>query len=65
MSFLEKTWTWNDMDALATKAKAAGKMIGGFRDDVFSPYYLRTVAQKMYNAEGTALGYTDDKLFVQ
>ncbi|CAN7697663.1 ABC transporter substrate-binding protein [Paenibacillus sp. LjRoot153] len=60
----EKNWTWNDMDALATKAKAAGKIMGGFRDDVFFPYYLRTLGQKMYNAEGTALGYTDDKMFI-
>ncbi|OAS16941.1 ABC transporter substrate-binding protein [Paenibacillus oryzisoli] len=57
-------WTWTDMDALATKAKAAGKIMGGFRDDVFFPYYLRTLGQKMYNAEGTALGYTDDKMFI-
>ncbi|KRE83888.1 sugar ABC transporter substrate-binding protein [Paenibacillus sp. Soil766] len=60
----EKNWTWSDMDAMATKAKAAGKIMGGFRDDVFFPYYLRTLGQKMYNAEGTALGYTDDKMFI-
>ena len=60
----EKNWTWNDLDAITAKAKAAGKIMGGFRDDVFFPYYLRTLGQKMYNAEGTALGYTDDKLFV-
>ena len=28
------------------------------------PYYLRSVDQKMYNADGTALGYTDDKPFI-
>jgi multiple sugar transport system substrate-binding protein len=60
----EKNWTWNDLDEITAKAKAAGKITGGFRDDVFFPYYLRTLGQKMYNAEGTALGYTDDKLFV-
>ncbi|MDU0199759.1 ABC transporter substrate-binding protein [Paenibacillus sp. MAH-36] len=61
-----KDWTWEDYDAVAAKAKAGGKQIGGFalHHEVFFPYYLRTVDQKMYNADGTALGYTDDKPFI-
>ena len=61
-----KDWTWEDYDAIAAKAKAAGKQIGGFgvRHEVFFPYYLRTIDQKMYNADGTALGFSDDKPLV-
>ncbi|MDF2646631.1 MULTISPECIES: ABC transporter substrate-binding protein [unclassified Paenibacillus] len=61
-----KDWTWEDFDAIAAKAKAAGKQIGGFgvRHEVFFPYYLRTIDQKMYNADGTALGFSDDKPLV-
>lgn len=61
-----KDWTWEDYDAIAAKAKAAGKQIGGFgvRHEVFFPYYLRTIDQKMYNADGTGLGFSDDKPLV-
>ncbi|TXK81841.1 ABC transporter substrate-binding protein [Paenibacillus sp. N3.4] len=59
-------WTWDDFETIAAKAKAGGKMIGGFafRHDVFFPYYLRTVDQKMYSADGTSLGFADDKPFI-
>lgn len=62
-----KDWTWDDYDAVAAKAKAGGKQIGGFalHHEVFFPYYLRSVDQKMYNADGTALGYNDDKPFIE
>ncbi|MBD0380846.1 ABC transporter substrate-binding protein [Paenibacillus sedimenti] len=58
-----KDWTWDDFETLAAKAKEGGKQVGGFafRHEVFFPYYLRTIDQKMYNADGTALGYSDDK----
>ncbi|MDD9267434.1 ABC transporter substrate-binding protein [Paenibacillus sp. GCM10023248] len=58
-----KDWTWEDYDAIAAKAKAAGKQVGGFalHHEVFFPYYLRSIDQKMYNAEGTELGFKDDK----
>ncbi|MDR6882651.1 ABC transporter substrate-binding protein [Bacillus sp. 3255] len=58
-----KDWTWEDYEAIAAKAKAAGKQVGGFalHHEVFFPYYLRSIDQKMYNAEGTELGFKDDK----
>ncbi|WP_438446068.1 ABC transporter substrate-binding protein [Gorillibacterium sp. sgz5001074] len=58
-------WTWDDLDKIAEKTKAAGKIMGGMRHDVFFPYYLRTQGQKMYAEDGTALGYSDDKPFVE
>lgn len=61
----EKNWTWDDLDALAAKAKAAGKIMGDYRHDVFFPYYLRTQGQKMYSADGAMLGYPDDKPFIE
>ncbi|SFD66477.1 multiple sugar transport system substrate-binding protein [Paenibacillus catalpae] len=58
-------WTWDDYFALASKAKEAGLYFdNGFRPEVFFGYYLRTKGQHLYNAEGTALGYEDDQLFV-
>jgi multiple sugar transport system substrate-binding protein len=59
-------WTWDDYEALAAKAKEKGKQIGGFafHHEVFFPYYLRTIDQKMYSADGATLGYTDDKPFI-
>ncbi|MDF2962627.1 MAG: YesO [Paenibacillus sp.] len=60
-----KDWTWDDMEALAQKLKANGKLLGDRVDyKTYFPYYLRTMGQKMYNADGASLGYTDDKLFV-
>jgi multiple sugar transport system substrate-binding protein len=61
-----KDWTWDDYDNLAAKAKDKEKQIGGFayHHEVFFPYYLRTVDQKMYSADGSTLGYADDKPFI-
>ncbi|WP_019532969.1 ABC transporter substrate-binding protein [Paenibacillus ginsengihumi] len=61
---LNKNWTWEDLDALAAKMKSAGKFMGGLRHDVFFAYYLRTVDEKMYSADGATLGYEDDKHFI-
>jgi multiple sugar transport system substrate-binding protein len=61
----DDNWTWDDYFALASKAKEAGLYFdNGFRPEVFFGYYLRTKGQHLYNAEGTALGYEDDQLFV-
>ncbi|MFB9330507.1 ABC transporter substrate-binding protein [Paenibacillus aurantiacus] len=58
-------WTWDDYFALASKAKDAGLYFdNGFRPEVFFGYYLRSKGQHLYNAEGTALGYEDDQLFI-
>ncbi|TVY08624.1 ABC transporter substrate-binding protein [Paenibacillus cremeus] len=64
-SMPSKDWTWDDLDALGAKLKANGKLLADYlRYEVFFNYYLRTVDQKLYNAEGTALGYNDDKPFI-
>lgn len=61
----DDNWTWDDYYALAGKAKEAGLYFdNGLRPEVFFGYYLRTKGQRLYNAEGTALGYEDDQLFV-
>lgn len=60
-----KNWTWDDIDAIGQKLKAQNKLVADYlRYDVFFPYYLRTVDQKMYSADGATLGYSDDKHFV-
>lgn len=59
-----KDWTWEEYTAIAAKLKEKGKMVGGFRWDVFFPYYLRGLAQPMYATDGTGLGYADDKPFI-
>jgi multiple sugar transport system substrate-binding protein len=59
-----KNWTWADMEAYAAKLKANGKLVTqNMQVDVYFNYYLRTLGQKLFNADGTALGYTDDKMF--
>lgn len=61
----DDNWTWDDYYALAGQAKEAGLYFdSGFRPEVFFGYYLRTRGQNLYNAEGTALGYEDDQLFI-
>jgi multiple sugar transport system substrate-binding protein len=61
----DDNWNWDDYYALAGKAKEAGLYFdNGFRPEVFFGYYLRTKGQHLYNAEGNALGYEDDQLFV-
>ncbi|MBB3110414.1 multiple sugar transport system substrate-binding protein [Paenibacillus phyllosphaerae] len=58
-------WTWEDYFALASKAKEAGLYFdGGMRPEVFFGYYLRSKGAHLYNADGTALGYEDDQMFV-
>ena len=54
------TWTrWGP-------SQRKGLQIGGFayRHDVFFPYYLRTIGQKMYSADGKTIGYSDDQPFI-
>lgn len=61
----ENGWTWDQLDELGAKAKAQGKyLMSDLRHDVFFPYYLRSQGQHMYSADGTKLGYDDDKYFI-
>ncbi|MCR8634173.1 MULTISPECIES: ABC transporter substrate-binding protein [Paenibacillus] len=60
-----KDWTWDDMEALGKQLKSSGKLLADYlRYEVFFNYYLRTVDQKLYAADGASLGYTDDKPFI-
>lgn len=61
----DKGWTWDEFAALGDKAKAQGKLLfSDLRHDVFFPFYLRGQGKLMYAADGTKLGYDDDKLFI-
>ncbi|WP_141504252.1 ABC transporter substrate-binding protein [Paenibacillus luteus] len=58
-------WTWDDFTALGPVLKAQGKILTqDLRHDVFFPFYLRGKNQLMYAADGTSLGYDDDKYFI-
>ncbi|RED32349.1 ABC transporter substrate-binding protein [Paenibacillus sp. VMFN-D1] len=61
-----KDWTWDDMGKLGEQAKAKGFQICGFayHHEVFFPYYLRTIGQKMYSDDGKTIGYADDQAFI-
>lgn len=62
---IPEQWTWDDYEEIAAKAQAKGIFIDdGMRAEIFFAYYLRTKGETLYNAEGTALGYSDDSLFV-
>lgn len=62
---IPENFTWEDYEAMAAKAKEAGLFFdSGMRAEVFFAYYLRTLDKTLFNAEGTGLGYEDDKMFV-
>jgi len=59
-----KDWTWDDLEAIGAKLKAKGKLAAANIDDRnFLAYYLRSYGGNLFKADGTALGYTDNKLF--
>ncbi|WP_413232194.1 ABC transporter substrate-binding protein [Paenibacillus sp. BJ-4] len=63
----DESWTWNDFEKVAIEVKNATGVYGTngmYPADVFFPYYLRTQGSRLYNENGTGLGYTDDQLFV-
>jgi multiple sugar transport system substrate-binding protein len=64
----DENWTWDDFEKIALDfQKATGKYgTNGMNPaHVFFPYYLRTQGERLYNEDGTGLGYSDDKLFIQ
>jgi len=66
ISNIPEQWTWDDYENLAIKAQKAGIYFDdGMRPEIFFAYYLRQQGETLYNAEGTALGYHDDQLFVE
>jgi multiple sugar transport system substrate-binding protein len=59
------TWTWDDIESISQKLKESGKRLSDrLNMNILYPYYLRTMGNSMYSPDGTSLGYTDDKLFV-
>ncbi|CAM4427674.1 ABC transporter substrate-binding protein [Paenibacillus tarimensis] len=63
----DENWTWEDYVRIAKQVKDNTGLYfdTGMRPEVFFGYFLRTKGQHLYNAEGTALGYEDDALFVE
>jgi multiple sugar transport system substrate-binding protein len=58
-------WTWDDFEKYGTQLKDKGIFLtGNLVPEQFFAYYLRQNDQHLYNADGTALGYTDDKYYV-
>lgn len=67
ISIDDENWTWDDFEQIATAvSETTGKYgtNGMYPADVFFPYYLRTQGSRLYNEDGTGLGYADDQLFV-
>lgn len=60
-------WTWTDLEETATriheKLNIYGVSSGLYAPEKFA-VWLRSNGATLYNKEGTALGYEDDKLFV-
>ncbi|WP_066051213.1 ABC transporter substrate-binding protein [Robertmurraya korlensis] len=68
MDKIPSDWTWDDYKAMGENASAAGVYIDngpGSAPDVLFNYYLRTKGQRLYSEDGTALGYKEDKYFVE
>ncbi|WP_166239012.1 ABC transporter substrate-binding protein [Paenibacillus turpanensis] len=63
---LKEDWTWDDLEKMAPALKDKGKLLSGPpKPEVFFNYYLRTQGKSLFSADGTALGYTDDQLYVK
>jgi multiple sugar transport system substrate-binding protein len=60
-------WTWNDFEQVTTQLKEKlgiyGMSVGLDGDQVFK-LWLKQHGKTLYNAEGKALGYDDDKLYI-
>ncbi|RRJ67118.1 extracellular solute-binding protein [Paenibacillus oralis] len=62
----DEHWIWDDFEQTAIDVHNAAGVYGTngmYPADVFFPYYLRTQGARLYNEDGTDLGYTDDGLF--
>ncbi|MDP4098305.1 sugar ABC transporter substrate-binding protein [Paenibacillus sp. P96] len=63
---IPENWTWEQYKELTKQAGAKGVHFdSGMQADIFFNYFLRTKGLSLYNAEGNALGYDDDQLFVE
>jgi multiple sugar transport system substrate-binding protein len=58
-------WTWDDYESMAMKLKEKGYIMSSkLVPEQFFALYLRENGQHLYSNDGSTLGYTDDKLFV-
>jgi multiple sugar transport system substrate-binding protein len=59
-------WTWDDYEKAATEISRKAGVKGAAHMDPVAvfPVFLRENGKKLFNADGTGLGYDDDKLFV-
>ncbi|MDD9268756.1 ABC transporter substrate-binding protein [Paenibacillus sp. GCM10023248] len=64
ISSIPANWTWNDLEQIAKRMKQQGKVLDHMRFDQFFPYYLRTQNQHYFNPDGTSLGFSDPRYFI-
>jgi len=60
-------WKWSDFEKamMTIKEKTGNYGVGKLEDFNYFPYWARQYGQTMYSADGTKLGYDDDKVFVE
>ncbi|UKS30436.1 ABC transporter substrate-binding protein [Paenibacillus sp. HWE-109] len=64
ISSIRPNWTWSDLEQIAKRMKSQGKVLDHMRFDQFFPYYLRTQNQHYFSSDGTSLGYSDPRYFI-
>lgn len=64
ISNIPADWTWADLEQIAKRMKQQGKVLDHMRFDQFFPYYLRTQNQHYFNTDGTSLGFSDPRYFI-
>lgn len=57
-------WTWEEYEQHMLQIKNNLGIYGDKHQELAFPLYLRQHGASLYNKEGTALGYTDDQLFI-
>ncbi|MBP1961542.1 ABC transporter substrate-binding protein [Paenibacillus aceris] len=64
ISSIPQNWTWFDLEQIAKRMKEKGKVLDHMRFDQFFPYYLRTQNQHYFSQDGTSLGFSDPRYFI-
>jgi multiple sugar transport system substrate-binding protein len=64
ISSIPQNWTWSDLENIAKQMKGQGKVLDHMRFDQFFPYYLRTQNQHYFSSDGTSLGFSDPRYFI-
>jgi multiple sugar transport system substrate-binding protein len=61
----DNNWTWNDVEVIGAKLKGSGKMLAGQIDiRNFFDFYVRSTGGNLFSPDGSGLGYSDDKVFI-